>query len=95
MAPGAEIAALNALGQLDLLRGRQQRYPADVLEEDLQRVCRELSSPRSRGRRLVSLVISLVDDVDLKLVKTLVELVGLGRARGSSSSTTPTSACVR
>ena len=37
------VAALDALGELDLLGGRQQRHLADVLEEELERVRRDLA----------------------------------------------------
>ena len=72
------VAALDPLRELDLLRGREQRHLADVLEEELERVGRDL------GRLLVELgVVHLgvgpVDDLDLQLVERGIELVGLPR----------------
>ena len=53
---GTVVAALDALGDLDLLRGRQQIDLAHVLEEDLQRVGRVL-----RDARFLHLLRSLLE----------------------------------
>ena len=52
----AHVAALDLLGQLDLLRGGQQRVPAGLAQEELQRVGRRLERRRRRrwGRRRAS-----------------------------------------
>ena len=47
----AVVAALDALRELDLLRRGEQVDPADVLQEELQRVGRDLA--RRLGRRLL------------------------------------------
>ena len=44
------VASLDALGELDLLRGRQERHLADVLQKQLQRVGRDLADRRRRDR---------------------------------------------
>jgi hypothetical protein len=73
------LAALDALRELHLLRGREERDLADVLEEELQRVGRDLGRGRGgRGLRL-GLVLVRVDDGDLRLVERGVELVELRR----------------
>jgi hypothetical protein len=70
------VAALDPLRELDLLRGRQQVDPADVLEEELQCVGRHLARGRlDLGLRLVVGV--AVDDLDLELFEDDVELVEL------------------
>ena len=69
------LAALDPLRELDLLRRGQERHLADVLEEELQRVGRDLARrPRRLGLGLVAL-----DDLDLELVERRVELVQLRR----------------
>ena len=69
------LAALDALRELDLLRRGEQRHLADVLEEELERVGRDLrldlASGSSAPRR--------VDDGDLRLVERGVEVVELRR----------------
>jgi hypothetical protein len=52
-----EVAALDALGELDLLCGREQRILRGLLEEQLQRleVARELFLLRVRGRLMQAL----------------------------------------
>ena len=69
---GFVVAALDALGELHLLRGREERYPADVLQEDLERIGRDLASIRGGGRRL-----RLIDHIDLELIEPIVEFVDL------------------
>ena len=49
---GVEVAALDALGEVDLLLGGQQADLADVLEEQLQRVGRHVRPQVQRGRLL-------------------------------------------
>jgi len=68
------LAALDPLRELDLLRRGEQRNLADVLEEELQRVRRDL------GLRLdldLGLVGRRVDDRDLRLVERRVDVVEL------------------
>src|SRR6266545_4730105 len=72
----AVIAALDALRQLDLLRGGEEVDLADVLEKELQRVGRDLA--RLFGWRLVFLV-RAGDDLDLELFERVVEVVDLSR----------------
>ena len=68
------LAALDALRELDLLRRRQEGNLADVLEEELERVGRDLGL----GIR-VRLGVGLVgaDDGDLRLVEGGIEVVEL------------------
>jgi hypothetical protein len=70
------VAALDPLRQLDLLGGREQRHLADVLEEQLEGVGRDLAVglplPLGLGILLVA-----GDDLDLLLVELLVEGVEL------------------
>ena len=63
------VAALDPLRELDLLRGGEQRHLADVLEEELQGVGRDLGVglPLPLRRRVVGLVAR--DDLDLLLVE--------------------------
>ena len=71
------VAALDALRKLDLLRRGEQVDLADVLEEELQRVRRDLARLCDR-----LLLLDLVDDgndLDLHLLERLVELVHLPR----------------
>ncbi len=71
------VTALDPLRELDLLRGREQRHLADVLEEELQGVGRDLRVRLPlplRGR--VGLLLA-GDDLDLLLVELLVEGVEL------------------
>ncbi len=46
---GVEVAALDPLGEVDLLLGGQQAHLADVLEEQLQRVGRHVRLEVERG----------------------------------------------
>ena len=73
---GGVVAALDALRELDLLRGGEQRHLADVLEEELQRVGRDLGFglPFLLALRLVA---SAADDLDLRVLEGRVELVHL------------------
>ena len=69
------LAALDALRELDLLRGGEERDLADVLEEELQRVGRDLGLGVGLGLRFVGL--ARVDDRDLRLLESGVEVVEL------------------
>ena len=69
------LAALDALRELDLLRGGQQRNLADVLQEELQRVGRDLGLRLDLGLGLVGR--SGMHDGDLRLVERGVEVVEL------------------
>src|SRR3954469_17529503 len=72
---GTVVAALDALGQLDLLGGGEQVDLANVLQEELQRVGRDLA--RLRDGYLFLLLVGGRDDLDLHLLERLVELVDL------------------
>ena len=72
----AHVAALDLLGELDLLRRRQQRMPAGFAEEELERVGRRLVRERhGLGGRFGE----LLDHVDPALLELAVERVGLDR----------------
>ena len=70
------VAALDALRELDFLRGGEQVDLADVLQEELERVGRDL---RLRLGLRLGLLLARVDDRDLRLLERRVELVELGR----------------
>ena len=70
------LAALDPLRELDLLRGGQQRHLADVLQEELQRVGRDLARLLDLG---LCLGLVALHDLDLELVERGVELVHLSR----------------
>ena len=75
---GGVVAELDPLRELDLLRRGEERHLADVLEEELQRVGRDLGL----GRPLLldlRLALLVADDVDLSLLERGVELVELRR----------------
>ena len=67
------VATLDALGELHLLCGRQERDAPDVLEEELERVRRDLGV----GLGLALDLLLDMDDRDLSLVERGVELVEL------------------
>jgi hypothetical protein len=69
------LAALDALRELDLLRGGEERDLADVLEEELQRIGRDLRLGLGLGPCLVGL--ARMDDRDLGFVESGVEVVEL------------------
>src|SRR2546421_27231 len=72
------VAALDALGELDLLRGVQQRMASSLAQEELQRVGRRLlrDGRRRRGWRGRCLF-RLVDHLDPALVELAVDRIGL------------------
>src|SRR5579884_1632468 len=70
------VAALDALRELDLLRRSQEVHPADVLQEELERVRRDLARLGRRGLFLLFLVDN-ADNVDLQLLESAVEVVDL------------------
>src|SRR5262249_31126136 len=57
------VAALDALCELDLLRRREQVDLADVLEEELERVARDLEGERDRLFALVRLLLGGIEGV--------------------------------
>ena len=71
------VAALDALGELDLLGRRQQRNLADVLEEELERVRGDVA--RLRLEVELGRTVRLVYDLDVELLERRVELVELQR----------------
>ena len=76
---GALIALLDALGELDLLAGGQQRHAANVLQEELQCVGRDLAG-REVQRRALDLhldLIGLLDNADIGGVEGPVDLFDL------------------
>jgi hypothetical protein len=68
------VAAFDPLGELDLLRGGEKRDFPDVLEEELERVGRDLGVGLDLG---FDLGLVRMDDGDLRLVERGVELVEL------------------
>ena len=78
------VAALDALRELDLLRGRQELVAAGLAQEELERVGRRLDGRREGGDGLG--VGRLLDDLDRALVelpqeRVLLELGELVRLR--------------
>jgi hypothetical protein len=73
------LAELDPLGELDLLRRGQERHLADVLEEELEGVGRDLGLRRPRALALVVRRRVGPDDLDLLLVQRRVERVDLRR----------------
>src|ERR687887_367426 len=74
---GAVVPTLDPLRELDLLSGRQQVDLAHVLEEELQRVGRDLANLGYRLARPRLHLGPVLDDLDLKLVEGVVEVVDL------------------
>jgi hypothetical protein len=70
------VAALDPLRQLDLLCRCQERDLADVLEEELERVGRDLGLGLELGLRLL---LVRGDDGDPRVVESGIELVELRR----------------
>src|SRR3954465_9571407 len=90
---GIEVAALDALGQIDLLLRREEPDLADVLQEQLERVGRHVRAQIQRGllgpaaalvRRALDLVagsggrIDLFDQLDLLRLEERGELLEIG-----------------
>ena len=67
-----EVAALDALRELDLLRGGQQLVPTGLAQEELERVRRRLDGSSNRGDDL-GLRRRLLDDLDRPLVEVAQE----------------------
>ena len=77
---GAHVSSLDPLGQLDLLRCRQQRVAAGLAQEELQRVGRRLVRGLERGRSGLLLFLRLLDDdVDPPPLELVEERLGLER----------------
>ena len=75
------VAALDALDELDLLRGRQQRVPPGLAQEELERIRRRLDgSGKERGRR-PPIVLADVEPARLELTDDPVDLDGVERVR--------------
>jgi hypothetical protein len=74
------VACLDPLRELDLLRRREERDLADVLEEELERVRRDLRLRRLPRALALRLRLRLVgnDDLYLLLVERVVERIDLG-----------------
>jgi hypothetical protein len=74
------VAALDPLGELDLVGGRQQRVAPDLAEKELQRVGRRFEDLGvARGsRRLSSGLLRGLDDLDAALLQLLVERLDFG-----------------
>ena len=72
------VAALDPLRELDLLRRREERHLADVLQEELQRVGGDLRLGRLPRALCFLLRLRRIDDLDLLLVERVVERVDLG-----------------
>jgi len=70
------VAALDPLRELDLLRSGQQVDLADVAQEELQRVGRDLAR---LGDRVLLVRRARVDDLDVDVAQRLVEIVDLSR----------------
>src|SRR3954465_5257446 len=91
---GVEIAALDALGEVDLLLSREQAHLADVLQEELKGVGRHvrlqvdrrlrLSAPALAVRGALDLGrgdggrIDLLDKLDLRLLEEPVQILDVG-----------------
>ncbi len=90
---GIEIAALDPLGQIDLLLSGQQTHLADVLEEQLQRVGRHIRleiqrrfgfAPAALVRRTLDRQrrrrrrIDVLDELDLRFLQEPVQLLDVG-----------------
>jgi hypothetical protein len=71
------VAALDALRELDFLRGREQRHAADVLEEELEGIGGDVVGC---GLEIELGLVgrSLLEHLDVQLLEGLVELVDLG-----------------
>ena len=76
----AVVAALDALRELDLLRRGQQVDLADVLQEELERIGRDVR--RLRGRATPPRLFLGLHDLDVQLLEHAVELVDLAGVEG-------------
>ncbi len=72
----ALITPLDALRQLDFLRCRQQRYPPNILEEQLQRVRRHLTRRQIERRKTIVLVL-LFHDLDVSSFERAIDVFDL------------------
>src|SRR4051812_10258062 len=90
---GVEVAALDALGEIDLLLRREQTDLPDVLQEELKGVGGHVRAQVQRGLRLAptALVgraldllggsggrVDLLDELDLRLLEEAVQLLDVG-----------------
>src|SRR4051794_38632373 len=90
---GVEVAALDALGEVDLLLGREQAHLADVLQEELKGIGRHVRLQVDRRLRLAAPAlavrgaldlsrrdgrIDLLDEFDLRLLEEPVEILDVG-----------------
>jgi hypothetical protein len=68
-----EVAALDALGERDLVRGRQQLVPAGLVEEELERIGRD----RGRGvpGRLDGVLLGLRPQLDVALLERAPKVI--------------------
>ncbi len=71
------VASLDLLGELDLLRCGQQRVPAGLAQEQLERIRRRLDDDRWRWRRCNFLLLDVVDDFDSARLELAVQEVDL------------------
>src|SRR5205085_4347358 len=80
---GLHVAALDLLRELDLLGGVQERMPARLAQEELQRVRGGLGRHGDRRRRWRGLfaLLLVVDDLDAALVELAVDGLGLEHAQ--------------
>ena len=89
---GVEVAALDALGEVDLLLGGEQADLADVLQEQLKGVGRHVRLEVERRLRLAAAAlvrralylpggegrVDLLDELDLGLLEEAVQLLDVG-----------------
>jgi hypothetical protein len=70
---GLVVAALDPLGELDLLLLRQQRPASGLVEEELQRIGRRDGEVAVDVSALLALTAAVVADLDRPLLELLVE----------------------
>ena len=75
------VTALDPLRQLDLLRRSQEVHLADVLQEELQRIRRDVR-PLDLERIVGGFLLVRDDDLDVELLEHAVELVDLAGIEG-------------